>query len=257
MRGVSAARTTVAGRAALARTRLETGGTFQENKLTNLITTTFSLAYFIWRRGSWSPDARARAPGTGVAALRFPPAYFSSLEAVATLKPPERRMEIGYHSTPREWPCSPELLPPAAEISPTQAKEIDLYKIKTERSSAVRGVTTGPEISGDVGRLCGDPTESESVVLYSRLQNLLCVHQWELDAFRKRYAPDVCNWRLRVAAHVSVRFMLGENQLCSLQERCAWYLQLAIARCDSHIYASYVRKREKEETALLPGCMQD
>ncbi|KAJ1092110.1 hypothetical protein NDU88_005222 [Pleurodeles waltl] len=36
-----------------------------------------------------------------------------------------------------------------------------------ELSSAVRGVTTGPEISGDVGRLCGDPTESE--VPYSRL----------------------------------------------------------------------------------------
>ncbi|KAJ1110064.1 hypothetical protein NDU88_007419 [Pleurodeles waltl] len=45
-----------------------------------------------------------------------------------------------------------------------------------KRSSAVRGVTTGPKNSGDVGRLCGVPIESESVVQYSRL---CCIRMFE------------------------------------------------------------------------------
>ncbi|KAJ1175425.1 hypothetical protein NDU88_000713 [Pleurodeles waltl] len=47
---------------------------------------------------------------------------------------------------------------------------------RARRSSAVRGVTTGPKISGDVGRLCGVPIESESVVQDSRL---CCIRMFE------------------------------------------------------------------------------
>ncbi|KAJ1202732.1 hypothetical protein NDU88_006529 [Pleurodeles waltl] len=42
--------------------------------------------------------------------------------------------------------------------------------------SAVRGVTAGPKISGDAGRLCGVPIESESVVQDLRL---CCIRMFE------------------------------------------------------------------------------
>ncbi|KAJ1115481.1 hypothetical protein NDU88_003705 [Pleurodeles waltl] len=70
---------------------------------------------------------------------------------------------------------TPSPPPPSDEQLDVDIPDMDSEQIHVliaggpPRSSAVRGVTTGPEISGDVGRLCGDPTESESVVPYSRL----------------------------------------------------------------------------------------